>query len=166
MGFTAIPGGDIWLQIVTTQTPTSGSSVSFTSIPPVKKLRLCVQNVALTTAGVLDITFNNDSGTNYYQTTLIFNGTSTSIVAGQNAFIDTTRAAGAGVHLQDFVVDYANQACPKLIEGFGSNNGSNAAYYGIVANYNSTTAINRVDFTTANTFNATNTGTIAIYGAF
>lgn len=166
MGYTAIPGGDIWLQIGTTQTPTSGSSVSFTSIPPVKKLRLVVQNVALTTAGSLDITLNNDTTSNYNQTQINYNGTSTSVGGAINAAIDTTRAAGAAAHIQDFIVDYANQACPKLITGFGSNNGSNPANYGVVTTWNSTSSVNRVDFVTANTFNATNTGTIAIYGAF
>lgn len=166
MGYTAIPGGDIWLQIGTTQTPTSGSSVSFTNIPPVKKLRLIVQNVALTTAGSLDITINNDTSSIYNQSYLTYNGTTTTTIAINNTAIDTTRTAGAASHIQDFIVDYANQACPKLITGYGSNNGTNPTHYGIVANYNSTAVVSRIDFVTANTFNATNTGTIAIYGAF
>lgn len=166
MGFTAIPGGDVWLQIGTTQTPTSGSSVSFTSIPPVKKLRLVVQNVALTTAGTLDVTLNNDATSNYDQTQIIYNGTSTAVSSAINSAIDTTRGAGASSHISDLIVDYANQACPKLITGFGSHNGSNPTHYGIVVGWNSTSSVNRVDFVTANTFNAANTGTIAIYGAF
>lgn len=166
MGFTAIPAGDFWLQIGTTQTPTSGSAVTFTNIPPVKKLRLVVQNVALTSAGYLVVTLNNDATANYNQTQIIYSGTSTSVTATINSNIQPSRSAGAASHIQDFVVDYANQKCPKLVTGFGSNNGSNAAYYGISAAWNNTSAVNRIDFTAGNTFNATNTGTIAIYGAF
>jgi len=166
MALATIPSGEVWVQIGTTQTPITGSSVSFTSIPAVKKLRLVVQNVSLTTAGSLDITINNDTSSIYNQTQINYNGTSTVVNGTLNAAIDTTRAAGASAHIQDFIIDYANQACPKLITGFGSNNGSNPANYGIVTNYNSTTVVNRVDFVTANTFNATNTGTIAIYGAY
>jgi hypothetical protein len=166
MALATIPSGDVWVQIGTTQTPTSGSSVSFTSIPAVKKLRLVVQNIALTTAGSLDITINNDTSSIYNQSYLNYNGTATLTAALNTVAIDTTRQAGASAHIQDFIIDYANQACPKLITGFGSNNGTSSNHYGIVANYNSTAVVNRVDFTTANTFNATNTGTIAIYGAY
>jgi hypothetical protein len=166
MALATIPSGEVWVQIGTTQTPTSGSSVSFTSIPAVKKLRLVVQNIALTTTGSLDITINNDTSSIYNQSYLNYNGTATVTAALNTVAIDTTRAGGASAHIQDFIIDYANQACPKLITGFGSNNGSNPNHYGIVANYNSTAVVNRVDFVTANTFNATNTGTIAIYGAY
>jgi len=166
MGYTAIPGGDIWLQIGTTQTPTSGSTVSFTSIPPVKKLRLIADRIALTAAGVLDITLNNDSGQTYSQTYQGYNGTQMFSQALQTTFIDTARGSAASGLLIDYVIEYANQACPKSITGMSGSTTAGSNYYPIQINYNSTAAINRVDFTTGSTFNATNTGTIAIYGAF
>jgi hypothetical protein len=166
MGYTAIPGGDIWLQIGTTQTPTSGSAVTFTNIPAVKKLRLVVQNVSLTAAGYISVTLNNDATANYNQNQISDTSTTTRALGGILSNIQATRLAGASAHISDFIVDYANQACPKLITGFGSNNTAATAYYGITTTWNSTATVNRVDFTTGSTFNATNTGTIAIYGAF
>lgn len=167
MAFTAIPSGDVWVQIGTTQTPTSGSSVSFTSIPAVKKIRLVVQQVALTASANLNITLNNDTSAIYNLGYTYYNGTSMTVVnnGAQNDF-KTGRASGAGNHCCDYVIDYTNQAVPKLITGVAGNNGTNTNIANVVNNYNSTAVITRLDLTTTSTFNATNTGTIAIYGAF
>jgi hypothetical protein len=144
MGFTAIPGGDIWLQIGTTQTPTSGSSVSFTSIPPVK----------------------NDTSASY---SYAWNGVVAQITASFSNLgeVRLGRAGGTNI-LADLELDYANQACPKLIQGMADNKAANGDTMNqIWGNYNSTTSINRIDvISSTSTFSAANTGTIAIYGAF
>lgn len=165
MAFTAIPSGDVWVQIGSTQTPTSGSSVSFTSIPAVKKLRVVVQSLTLTAAGYVDITLNNDTASNYNYGYLSYSGTTTTVIAGNDTKMRVTRASGTS-HIIDLTIDYTNQAMPKLAQGYGTSGGSNAAVYPASYDWNSTAIVNRIDFTTATTFAAGNTGTIAIYGAF
>lgn len=165
MAFTAIPSGDVWVQIGTTQTPTSGSSVSFTSIPAVKKLRVVVQSLTLTAAGYVDITLNNDTGSNYNYGYVTYNGTTASVIANNDTKMRVTRSSGTS-HIIELTIDYTNQAMPKLAQGYGTSGGSNASVYPASYNWNSTAVVNRIDFTTATTFAAGNTGTIAIYGAF
>jgi hypothetical protein len=166
MGFTAIPGGDIWLQIGTTQTPTSGSSVSFTSIPPVKKLRILVNSVTQTASSRLVLVLNNDTGAKY---TYAWNGVVAQITASSSNLgeIRLGRAGGTNI-ICDIEFDYANQACPKLIQGMADNKAANGDTMNqIWGNYNSTDSINRIDVVSStSTFAAANTGTIAIYGAF
>jgi hypothetical protein len=167
MGFTAIPGGDVWLQIGTTQTPTSGSSVSFTSIPAVKKIRIVVDGVIQTASSAMYLTFNNDTSSIYSYGYV--GGTSTiafSILRQANVRVG--RAASSVAMFGDLTVDYANQLCPKLITGASDSRGANGdGLAAITGNYNSTATINRIDLVSnSSTFSAANTGTFAIYGAF
>jgi hypothetical protein len=167
MGFTAIPGGDIWLQIGTTQTPTSGSAVSFTNIPPVKKIRIIVDGVIQTASSRQNITFNNDTSAIYsFGYTGNVSQISGSVLRDTKLLIGRTSSAVA--MFADFIIDYANQACPKLITGSSDSRGANGdGYNSIFGSYNSTLAINRIDLISAtSTFSASNTGTFAIYGAF
>lgn len=167
MAFTAIPSGDVWVQIGSTQTPTSGAAVTFTSIPSVKKLRFIVSGVSLTVAGRIDVTLNNDTGSNYNVAYQTYNGTVTTPSVFNNTAFQMTRTGGAASHVQDGIIDYCNQAAPKSLQAFGGNNGSNPVAFPISANWNSTAIVNRIDFTAVGTtFAAGNTGTIAIYGAF
>lgn len=67
MGISQIPttaGTDKWVEIASSS-PTSGSTVSFTSIPEYKDLRIQAFNVNLSGNSVVDLRFNNDSGTSY-----------------------------------------------------------------------------------------------------
>jgi len=167
MAFTAIPSGDVWVQIGSTQTPTSGSAVTFSSIPAVKKLRLIISNVTLTASGALDLTLNNDTSALYNISYLWNNGTTTlPVVIVADTKVRTGRGSGTSSHVSDFIIDYTNQASPKLISGFGGNNGTNNSMVLSNNTYNSTAIITRLDITTATTFAAGNTGTIALYGAF
>lgn len=167
MGFTAIPGGDTWLQIGTTQTPTSGSSVSFTNIPAVKKIRIIVDGVIQTGSSREYITFNNDTSAIY---SFGYTGNVSQIAGSilRQSYLSVGRASSAVAMYADFIIDYANQACPKLITGSSDSKGANGdGYNSIFGNYNSTTAINRIDLISqTSTFSASNTGTFAIYGAF
>lgn len=164
MAFTAIPSGDVWVQIGSTQTPTSGTTVSFTSIPAVKKLRLVIQNITLTANGNLDMTFNNDATALYNWSYFWSATTPTPVAITADTKIRTGRGAGGSGHVADYIIDYSNQSMPKMLTGWGGNN-LNALIQG-VGNYNSTAIVNRLDVTTASTFAAGNTGTIAIYGAY
>lgn len=164
MGFTAIPSGDIWVQIGTTQTPTTGSSVSFTSIPAVKKLRLVIQNITTTANGSIDITLNNDASA-LYNYSYFYNTTTPQVRAiTADTKIRTAQSAGSTGHVADYIIDYSSQSMPKVVTGWGGNNLQ--AVIQNVGNYNSTSIVNRLDVVTTNTFAAGNTGTIAIYGAY
>jgi hypothetical protein len=169
MGVSVIPASsastDTWVQIGTTQTPTSGTTVSFTSITAAKKIRIVVKSVVLTSSSTLRINFNGDSGTNY------FNAGYRTVGGVFNALVTNTAqlapyAANGSTHIHDLLIDYASQVTPKFITGFGTSSATDSTYSIFEGTWNSTAVINQIDFTTSSTFNATNTGTIAIYGAY
>lgn len=166
MGIQTIPaadtGGETWVQIGTTQTPVTGTVVTFSSITPAKKIRIVSENVSLTAAGTLHITLNNDTSTSYFNAR-VTTGYGMTVVSASR--IDG--AAGTGTtFIQDLLIEYADQACPKTITGFNTSGGASAQVFPLQATYNETASITRIDFTTTSTFNAANTGTIAIYGAY
>lgn len=166
MAINTIPGGDVWLQIGTTQTPVTGTSVSFTNIPPVKTIRILVNSVVQTASSRLVLVFNNDATAKY---TYAWNGIVTAITASSSNLgeIRLGRSSGTTI-LADMEISYANQACPKLLSGMADNKTANGDTMNqIWGNYNSTDAINRIDIiSSTSTFATANTGTIAIYGAF
>jgi len=169
MGYTAIPGGDVWLQIGSTQTPTSGSVVTFSSVPAVKALRLVVFSVDQTAASVLGVTLNNDTATNYWYGYIDGIAGASKTRSSSNTYLPIGSGSGTTFMFADFLINYANQKCPKLITGGADDKGTSTGRMmaSLVANYNSTSTISRVDITSiSSTFSATNTGTIALYGAF
>lgn len=168
MGFTAIPSGDIWVQIGTTQTPTTGSSVSFTSIPAVKKLRLVVDNLQLTAAATPRVTLNNDTSTSYVNDWVYYDGTRYHGRVQKLAYWQIGTATDTVDIFADWLIDYANLTMPKAItQGYSRCNGTTLSIGEQYGTYQSTAVINRLDLTlSTSTFSATNTGTIAIYGAF
>jgi hypothetical protein len=163
---TAGGGGETWTQIGTTQTPTSGSVVTFSSIPEYKKIRIICLAVRLTSSGTLAITLNNDATAKYANFRVEDSGSGGT---GNFATLSMVRAfsdAGAN-YTNDLIVNYANVAMPKLVTGKGASviSGFAGTVSDLQVTYNSTATINRIDFTAENTFLGANTGTIALYGA-
>ena len=68
----------------------------------------------------------------------------------------------------DWLIDYTNLTMPKAItQGYSRANGTNLSMGEQYGTYLSSSIINRLDLTlSTSTFSATNTGTIAIYGAY
>lgn len=165
MGIQSLPAasvGETWVQIGTTQTPITGSVVTFSSITPAKKIRIITENVSLTSASSLHITLNNDTSASYFNAEAK-NAYTMTVVSG----VRINGAANTGTtFIQDLLIEYADQACPKKITGFTTSGGASAQVFPLQATYNETASITRIDFTTGNTFNVLNTGTIAIYGAY
>lgn len=99
-----------WTEIASS-TPSSGSTVTFSSIPAYDRLRLTSKDLRIT-AGVLWIRLNGDTGSNYV--TFADDGGWTS------SYVTTRFVLGeASQYSSDIYIDYANQATYKTLRGFG-----------------------------------------------
>jgi hypothetical protein len=147
MGSTQIPADSPWAELATAS-PTSGLTVSFTSLPEYANYR--IEWFGLTwsaTSADLGVRFNSDSGSNYAQ---ISQGTYT-----QSA---TYISIGAPGQLQ-LTVNGANEVSKKIegFSGFENTRVINAAW----VNQSKITSIDVVIVGTATGFTG---GTIKIFG--
>jgi hypothetical protein len=147
MGATTIPAGTTapWVELATSS-PTSGLTVSFTSIAEYANLR--IEFLALATTSSTQpyrIRFNNDSGSSYSYNS----GNSGS--SNANATEIQTNGRFTQITIED-----AN-GVSKRITG-ASSNGS------LVAVWNSQSVIDRIDVLTIDGTVSYSSGTIKIYG--
>jgi hypothetical protein len=152
---------------IATINPTSGTSVTFSSIPGTYKhlqIRSMLNNTAYTQ---LVMTFNSDSGSNYARHLLSGNGTTVTATGGatQNQ-INNAAIAGAstslGVTIID-IIDYASTTKYKTTRSFNGMdaNGSGRVELGSGL-WQSTSAITSITLTDPNY--SFSSGTLALYG--
>jgi hypothetical protein len=159
--------------IATVTASGSTSSLQFTSIPSTYQhlqLRLITRSAEASTISYSNIRFNGDTGSNYAFHYLTGNGSS----AGYGANASATDTFGVNmpgasalsntyaVAIYDFL-DYANTNKYKTLRALDGYdlNGSGEIFLGSGL-WQSTSAINRIDFSTGSNF-ATGT-TLALYG--
>jgi hypothetical protein len=137
---------------IATTTLTSGSTLTFSSIPSTyTDLVLAINGTLNTSSAALAMTFNSDSATNYSYTRIEGNGTSASSTKQS-----TTSSISIGflITTQSFTIlniqNYANTGTYKTVLGrYGSAADSTGLGVGL---WRSTAAINRIDITVANSF--------------
>lgn len=168
MGFTQIPtpGQDFWIEIAST-TPTSGSSISFTSInPSFRKLLLSSDAITLTAADYGIVRFNSISSTNSY---IVNNasGTGSSNIATDDAIYPTTTGTST-LLFSSIEIDNPQGNKPVFFRGILSQTeaGTSRRFeWGYVPSL--TASVTQIDLTLAlTTFAAGNTGTVKLYGTY
>ena len=173
MGSSTIPapsaGAPItsWVQLATSS-PTSGATVSFTSLSSYKQYRVVMSNVDVAAGNpTLNMTLNN-TASNYSYAFSFYDGTkmnnaggyalsSINIQPGSNAL--TPRYGFAA----EILIDFANQATPKSIRyALGASAGyTSQSYANTWAIWNDTSTVNRIDFTlSSSSFVASSTFTV------
>ncbi len=157
---------DNWIQIATT-TPTSGTTVSFTSIPSgYRKLWLVTSNDPVTSTGgaTFGVTVNSLSAVNSY-TFFCAQGTSASAffdLAEINQNVNTATAFAF-----DLIFTNKTPATPSasFIGGLGANTNAREISSGRIPGL--TTAITQIDLTlSANAISGASTGTLELYGTY
>lgn len=153
---------DSWVQIATS-TPTSGTVVSFTSIPTdYRKLWLVTAGpITLTASGQFGITINSLNATNDYR---YF-----SQISSGHRFTDEPRifSAAAGTSFNyNITFDNPSGSLPfvKFQGGIASSGSAGSTSEGWVVN--ATTAISRLDITSDTGDLTTNTGVFYLYGTY
>jgi len=143
---------------IATVTPTSGSTVSFTSIPSTyKSLQIRIAVITASTANPsLDITYNSDSGSNYTLHQLRGNGTDAAALgSAPRANISLSNYSGMtatypNVAIMD-IQDYASTTKYKTAKAFyGQNLNSGTIYNNVIllsGLWMSTAAIDSITFT-------------------
>ena len=153
MAISVLEAPDKWVEIATSS-PTSGSTVSFTSIPEYKDLMVQIFDVD-TTGNSLTARLNNDTGFNYGVARFVNNS-----FFGINDNIQIA-SGGENVVVQLTILD-ANSG-PKSIDAFSSSSGggiTSANTYKAV--WNDASVVNRIDIIVASG-NFTS-GSIKLYG--
>lgn len=142
MAITNLATSQKWVELATSS-PTSGTSVSFTSIPEYKNYRIQWFGLANSSTGNYQIRFNNDSATNY-----AFNNANGPTSNGTTYITIEPSAV-------QLTISQANEIS-KTIEGFTGTQGTVKGFW------NNQSTIDRIDVTlSTGTFTA---GTIKIFG--
>ena len=174
MGSSTIPAASAgapitsWVQLATSS-PTSGATVSFTSLSSYKQYRVVMSGVDVNTGGPnMTMTLNN-TASNYSSAITYWNNnqsriqndgynSTTSVLinppSNQNTALFTFAA--------EILIDYANQSTPKSIR-YSLGQGNTNSYPNAWAIWNNTATVNRIDFTlSSNSFAA---GTFTVFGS-
>ena len=160
---------DVWVQIATS-TPTSGATVSFTSIASNwRKLRLVNRNVdiLLTSGAYLYVQCNSLTGATDYRWFAAGSRGATSVFS----FVDengiyTYTGATKTKHNFDLYLTNPNYQFP--IVTFNGVVGSDQEASNIASGFINgiTTSISTLSIATGGTFSASNTGTFTLYGTY
>lgn len=169
-GGAAAGGGTSFESIATANGTGSSGVITFSSIPSTfKHLQVRIYQLTASSSDDIDMTINNDTGSNYALG--YFYGSGTGVAAQPVTAINLIRVAGVyfsatttnpNAAIVD-LVDYtsSNYKVARIFEGISSTNntGSLAIDSGLWKN---TSTINRLDFTSG--VNFATTTTIALYG--
>ena len=166
MGSSQVPAltssgtSDNYVLISSVSPVAAASTVSFTSISGYRKLMFKATATTLVTGGIVNLTFNGDTGTNYAYAK--FNGTSTlsnnqTQVATKIELGTTNNTLTPGLLLE---IDGITSTGPKTFTGFGNTGGDTTAL--INGAYIATAALTTVTWTATTTFSGA--GTVALYG--
>ena len=153
MAIAAFPpiGFETWTEVATSS-PTSGSSVTLSSLPAASKLRIVGFNLTASSSAGLGLTINNDTTTSY---TYAYDTTGDTTNSEISLGVTATRFS--------FVLtfDPANQAIYKNGIGFSANTSDTRNNFNVL--WANTAVIDRFDLTlSAGTFTA---GTIKVFAA-
>ena len=142
-----------WVQLATSS-PTSGATVSFTSLTSYKQYRVILSGInAAAGTPNLNMTLNN-TASNYSSAVTFYNSSQTRL---ENSGTNTTTSllinppsnlnTASSVFAAEILIDYANQSTPKSIRySVGQGNQSNS-YANAWAIWNNTATVDRIDFT-------------------
>ena len=150
--------------IATTTLGSAASTITFSSIPATyTDLRLVLVGTGSSSGVNVNLRLNNDSGTNYSQTSLVGNGSAASSYRSTSAsqFSDSQTYFDATVKMKTFdIMSYAGSTNKTvLFSGYGDMNGSGAVESN-VGLYRSTSVINRIDLSVVISFLAGTTATL------
>jgi hypothetical protein len=158
MAISKLGASNKWVEIASSS-PTSGTTVSFTSIPEYKDLAILAYNINNGGSSTgLSVRFNNDTGNNYSKN-LIYQNSSTSVLniisTAATSSLYGTHSASVPVAIQ-LVIEGANSGL-KQISGIMFDT------YGYEHNglWHSADVINRIDVISTATYSA---GTIKLFG--
>lgn len=168
MGVSQIPastatGGRNWVQLGTS-TPTTGSTVSFTSLATYNFYRVVTERVVTSGNESFLIRLNNDTSSKY-ATTQFYSGTLSSGVPALSG--SPTTALNCGYFsvqpiFSNIVID--NTSTLTTATGFCTSTGN--VYTNLDGMWSGNAQINRIDVLIgAATFSGSNTGTITVYGS-
>lgn len=153
--------------IATTTLTSSTSTVTFSSISATYTDLVVVTQIVGTTGSNIGLRFNNTAGSGYSNTTINGNGTSASTARDTNsAYIPIDGlgypSSGHNSTVITNIPNYANTSVFKTLVSQSSNpqNGTSV----IVGLWQSTTAINRLDFFVAASGNMGAGSTFTVYG--
>jgi hypothetical protein len=155
---------DNWVQLGTS-TPTSGTVVSFTSIPSdYRKLWVLTNSSLGSSSAILRITLNSITAASSYKWWGPTSQTSAGMRYGQDTGI-TNYPVSANSQQYSVVMTNKTSSMPfSTFQGYGGAGGNASSYeFGWVNSL--TSAITRVDITTDTSFTG-NTGTITLYGTY
>jgi hypothetical protein len=162
MGAIQIPQpSTIWVELGTSS-PTSGSSVSFTSLAEYRNYKLYYFDVDVSSSVAnFTVTFNGDTASNYAyisttDTQQSSNGVASSIQVGSGAGAQATNHSGT------LIASGANQVTKDIAYWHASSSGadSNSGR----ASWNSASVINRIDLILTGSVTFTS-GTVKVYGS-
>ena len=150
-------GGDEW-QLIATNTPTSGTSTSFTNISGYSKLRLIWNTLTFAADAMLICRFNSDSGQNYIGAASGF-GANTSESWSTAVALNGNNAGPYAGYLD---IEDANKTFPKKLQGVWS---FRTGTYGDTLNgiYIGSSAITSISLSDESS-NTISSGTVYLYG--
>ena len=143
---------DNW-QLIQTNTPTSGTTSSFTSLSGYKKFMLTFNQINTASSATYRIRFNSDSGNNYGHT-----ATAAGSYASENSSILLLGYVTGGPHSGYVLIDDVLTSSPKRVEVGGSyyvGSGSKGIWLG-------TSAITSIEFSISTS--SFSSGSISLYG--
>jgi len=175
MGASTIPaasgGAPItsWVQLATSS-PTSGATVSFTSLASYKQYRVVMSGVDVAAGNpTLSMTLNNTASNYSYAFSFYDTNNAKMINTGGNAVSSININPGSSLltarygFSAEILIDFANQATPKSIRyALGASAGYvSQSYANTWAIWNDTSTVNRIDFTlSSSSFVAISTFTV------
>lgn len=164
-------GAPTWMQassgtydwtLISSSTPTSGTTVTFGSIPSYKNLRLVVFNVgSFASTPTLFVTLNGTTSAYSYACDGSLQTARSSASAAGFPFIPTA-AASAFTLTGEMVINQCNKAVPKSLDGTSS---WTATYFSVIkGSWVNTNTVTSLTITSSVAFPAGNTGTFYLYG--
>lgn len=171
MGSSTIPAASAgapitsWVQLATSS-PTSGATVSFTSLSSYKQYRVILSGInAAAGTPNLNMTLNN-TASNYSSAVSFYNTAQSRFQNdGSNSttslLINPPSTQNNGLTFSaEILIDYANQSTPKSIR-YSLGQGTSNSYANAWAIWNNTATVDRIDFTlSSSSFIASSTFTV------
>ena len=163
-------GGGSSFESIATSTPTSGSAITFSSIPSTYQyLQIRLQARFSGTDDRINLTFNSDTGSNYTYHWLVGDGAAASASGGatQTSALGVSYATGTASIAAPSIIDihdYANTTKNKTIRSFNGWDTNGSGRIRLMSGlWMNTSAVNSVTLTLNSGTFATGTS-IALYG--
>lgn len=145
-------------KLIASTTPTSGTTVTFSSIPSYKHLRLSAHAIQMTATSNCFLRFNGDSGNHAYRCITLPAGPSNTAWSTSSILV-LTGSSDIGVF--DVIINNANVATTKTLDRLSWSNNIDVMQ-GLWAN---TAAITSISLSFSSSFSASNIQPILLYGS-